>query len=252
MSISDRSVVCGQYATAARLNTRIGIHEKYSRNRQPFGEWIVSHYGLRPGERVLEVGCGTGSMWQGVTLPEGCRVTLTDFSCGMLEAARENTGHLAADYAVADVQALPYEDGAFDVVIANMMLYHVPDIAGALREIRRVLKPGGRFFAATFGENGVVQAVARMLGMRFDANMRFTLQNGGEQLGAVFGQVQRFDRDDALEVTDLGDLIAYLRSMQQMTALAELPDEKLLAAFAPHVVGGVLTLPKEYGLFVCR
>lgn len=244
--------VAGQYANADRLSMRIGIHEKYSRSQQPFGEWIVSHYALQPGERVLELGCGTGSMWQGMALPEGCHVTLTDFSPGMLDAARENTQHLRADYAVVDAQAIPYPEAAFDVVIANMMLYHVPDIPKALGEIRRVLKPGGRFFAATCGENGVVQAVAEMLGMPFDANLRFTLQNGAAQLGTVFGEVVRHDREDALDVTDLHDLIAYLRSMQQMTALADVPDERLLAAFAPHVKEGVLSLPKEYGLFVCR
>ena len=252
MSLTDKAVVTGQYANADRLQARISIHERYSRNKQPFGDWIVSHYALQAGERVLELGCGTGSMWQGMTLPEGCHVTLTDFSAGMLETAKANTPHLAADYAVADAQAIPYPDAAFDVVIANMMLYHVPDIAQALREICRVLKPGGRFFAATFGENGVVQAVADMLGMRFDTNMRFTLQNGACQLRAVFADVQCHTREDALDVTDLGDLIAYLRSMQQMTALADVPDETLLAAFRPRMRVGVLSLPKEYGLFVCR
>ena len=252
MSISDKQVVNGQYATSARLQTRIGIHEKYSRNKQPFGAWIVSHYGLQPGERVLEVGCGTGSMWQGVTLPEGCHVTLTDYSAGMLDTARANTAHLAADYAVVDAQDIPFPDAAFDVVIANMMLYHVPDIARALREIRRVLRPGGRFFAATAGENGVMQAVAEMLGMCFDANLRFTLQNGEEQLRAVFDGVSCRRREDALDVTDLADLIAYLRSMQQMSSLADVPDETLLAAFRPRMADGVLSLPKEYGLFICR
>ena len=139
MSLTDKAVVTGQYANADRLQARISIHERYSRNKQPFGDWIVSHYALQPGERVLELGCGTGSMWQGMTLPEGCHVTLTDFSAGMLETAKANTPHLAADYAVADAQAIPYPDAAFDVVIANMMLYHVPDIAQALREIRGVL-----------------------------------------------------------------------------------------------------------------
>ena len=252
MDLSDKAAMNTQYATSARLETRISIHEKYSRNQQPFAEWIVSHYALAPGEQVLELGCGTGSMWRGVTLPESCHVTLTDFSAGMLETAKASTTHLTADYAVVDAQDIPYPDAAFDVVIANMMLYHVPDIGKALAEIRRVLKPGGRFLAATFGENGVVQAVAAMLGMRFDTNMRFTLQNGGEQLAACFTQVERHDREDALDVTDLHDLIAYLRSMQQMTALADVPDEKLLAAFAPHVSDGVLSLPKEYGLFICR
>lgn len=252
MALSDQTAMNTQYATSARLETRISIHEKYSRNQQPFAEWIVSHYNLAPGEQVLELGCGTGSMWRGVTLPDNCRVTLTDFSEGMLDTARANTTHLTADYAVADAQDIPYSDDSFDVVIANMMLYHVPDIAKALREIRRVLKPGGRFLAATFGENGVVQAVAEMLDMPFDTNMRFTLQNGGEQLAACFTQVERYDREDALDVTDLRDLIAYLRSMQQMTALADVPDEALLAAFAPYVRHGVLSLPKEYGLFICQ
>ena len=46
--LKDEQVVRNQYATSARLETRISIHEKYSRNKQPFGEWIVSHYHLAP------------------------------------------------------------------------------------------------------------------------------------------------------------------------------------------------------------
>ena len=251
MSIADKKVVQNQYATSARLETRISIHEKYSRNNQPFGTWIVGHYGLRPGEKVLELGCGTGSMWQGVVLPEGCHVTLTDLSSGMLETARQNTTHLHADYAVCDAMALPYEDNSFDVVIANMMLYHVPDIARALREIRRVLKPEGRFFAATFGEHGAVEAVLDMLHLPCSVNHRFTLQNGTAQLQEQFADVRIMRRDDALDVTVLADLISYLRSMQGMTILADIPDEELMNVFNAHMQDGVLSLPKEYGLFIC-
>lgn len=251
MSIADKKVVQNQYATSARLETRISIHEKYSRNKQPFGTWIVSHYDLQPGEKVLELGCGTGSMWQGVILPEGCHVTLTDLSAGMLETARQNTARLHADYAVCDAMALPYEDNAFDVVIANMMLYHVPDIARALREIRRVLKPEGRFFAATTGEHGAVEAVLDMLHLPCSVNHRFTLQNGTAQLQEQFADVRIMRRDDALDVTVLADLISYLRSMQGMTILADIPDDKLMNVFNSHMKDGVLSLPKEYGLFIC-
>lgn len=252
MSIADKNVVNTQYATSTRLETRISIHEKYSRNKQPFGEWIVSHYHLQPGERVLELGCGTGSMWQGVTLPADCHVTLTDLSEGMLETARMNTVHLNAAYAVCDAMALPYPDAAFDVVIANMMLYHVPDVGKALSEIRRVLKPGGRFFAATFGEHGVTEAVLDMLGLPCTVNHRFTLQNGTDMLRAHFAQVEMSEREDALDVTVLDDLIAYLRSMAGMTVLADIPDERLRAAFSARMKHGVLSLPKEYGLFICK
>ncbi len=252
MNIAEQSVVRNQYATSARLETRISIHEKYSRNKQPFGEWIVSHYDLQPGERVLELGCGTGSMWKGVVLPDDCHVTLTDLSAGMLETAEANTAHLAADYAVCDAMALPYADASFDVVIANMMLYHVPDIDLALREIRRVLKTGGRFFAATFGEHGVTEAVLEMLRLPCTVNHRFTLQNGGAQLSPYFESVEVKRRPDALDVTCLDDLIGYLRSMAGMTILADVPDERLIEVFRRSMRDGVLSLPKEYGLFVCK
>lgn len=252
MSIADKNVVKNQYATSARLETRISIHEKYSRNKQPFGEWIVSHYDLRPGERMLEIGCGTGSIWQGATLPEDCHITLTDLSAGMLETARKNTSHLCADYAVCDAMALPYETASFDVVIANMMLYHVPDIDRALSEIRRVLKPTGRFFAATFGEHGAVEAVLDMLALPCTSNHRFTLHNGTAQLEKHFSEIRLMRREDALDVTHLPDLIAYLRSMQGMTVLADIPDEQLLTVLSAYMKDGVLSLPKEYGLFICK
>ena len=251
MSIADKYVVKDQYATSARLETRISIHEKYSRNKQPFGEWIVSHYNLCPDQQVLEVGCGTGSMWKGVKLPTNCHVTLTDLSAGMLETARANTTHLYADYDTCDVMSLPYADASFDVVIANMMLYHIPDIDLALREIRRVLKPDGYFFAATFGEHGAVEEVLAMLHLPSVFNHRFTLQNGAIQLRKHFSDICVMRRDDALEITYTPDLIAYLRSMQEMTVLADIPDEVLLDVFNAHMRDGVLTLPKEYGLFVC-
>ena len=252
MSIANRSVVQNQYASSARLETRISIHEKYSRNKQPFGEWIVSHYCLQPGEKVLELGCGTGSMWQGVVLPPDCHVTLTDLSEGMLQTAIANTALLSADYAVCDAMALPYADASLDVVIANMMLYHVPDIDQALGEIRRVLKKGGHFFAATFGEHGAVEAVLDMLELPCTLNHRFTLQNGSRQLSPYFARIDVDTRPDALDVTNLNDLIAYLRSMAGMTVLADVPDDWLLEVFQSRMKDGVLSLPKEYGLFICQ
>ena len=251
MSMSNKTVVANQYTTSDRLNTRISIHEKYSRNKHPFGEWIVSHYALQPGERVLELGCGTGSMWQNITLPPDCHVTLTDLYPGMLDTAKGNTQHLGATYAICDAMDIPYADHSFDVVIANMMLYHVPDIDKALCEIRRVLKPEGRFFAATNGEHGAIEAVLEMLNLPCTAIHRFTLQNGIAQLAAHFQQIDCRRRDDALDITNLHDLIGYLRSMQGLTVLSDIPDDHLLAVFSAHMKNGTLSLPKEYGLFIC-
>src|SRR5208283_2023666 len=100
-----------------------------------------------------EIGTGTAAMWiqNAGRIPARWRITLSDFSAGIL---RDGGRRLAItgrsfSFAQADAQALPFRSGAFDAVVANHMLYHVPDIAGALREIRRVLKPGGSCYAAT-------------------------------------------------------------------------------------------------------
>ena len=134
-----------QYKTADRLNTRISIHEKYSTNPQGFGNWIVSHYDFKPGVKVLELGCGTGNMWLGQNeLIERCRpLVLSDLSQGMLAAARETLqGYSTIEYRRIDIQNIPYPEAAFDAVIANMMLYHVPNLDRGLSEVHRVLKPG--------------------------------------------------------------------------------------------------------------
>ena len=80
-----------QYATSQKLSTRISIHEKYSVNKQGFGNWILSHYNIRSGAKLLELGCGTGSIWVGHEdmIRKCSRFVLSDFSAGMLQTARE-------------------------------------------------------------------------------------------------------------------------------------------------------------------
>ena len=61
---NERDAVRSQYRTIDKLTQRISIHEKYSTNKTGFGPWIASHYEFPKGDRVLELGCGTGSMWR--------------------------------------------------------------------------------------------------------------------------------------------------------------------------------------------
>ena len=151
-SINDESIVKKQYANANNLNTRSSIHDKYSTNKQGFGKWIFSNYKLERGMKVLELGCGNGDLWRGRKgeIEDLDKLVLSDFSEGMLAAARENVGeHHNVCYKVINIMDIPYEDESFDVVIANMMLYHVPDINKGLSEVRRVLKKDGVFYTAT-------------------------------------------------------------------------------------------------------
>ena len=160
--INDRATVKNQYRTADKLNTRISIHSKYSTNKQGFGNWITSQYQIRDGASVLELGCGTGDMWIGknAIISRCNRFILSDFSEGMLNKAKEMLhNQTGIEYRQIDIQDIPFADHEFDVVIANMMLYHVPDLQKGLREVNRVLKEDGAFYCATYGEHGMMEYI---------------------------------------------------------------------------------------------
>ncbi|HLR99466.1 MAG TPA: class I SAM-dependent methyltransferase [Mycolicibacillus parakoreensis] len=104
-----------------------------------------------PYDRALELGCGTGFfllnlMQSGVAR----RGSVTDLSPGMVKVAVRNGQGLGLDVdgRVADAEGIPYEDNTFDLVVGHAVLHHIPDVELSLREVLRVLKPGGRFVFA--------------------------------------------------------------------------------------------------------
>ncbi|GLF99822.1 methyltransferase domain-containing protein [Streptomyces yaizuensis] len=102
---------------------------------------------LTPGARILDIGCGPGTISAdlAVLVPDG-RVTGVDRDPGVVERARAHAAERGAantDFAVADVNALTFPDGSFDVVHAHQVLQHLGDPVHALREMRRVCRPGG-------------------------------------------------------------------------------------------------------------
>ncbi len=256
--ICDSAAVRKQYRTAEKLNTRIWIHKKYSTNRQGFGNWILSHYQIREGMSVLELGCGTGEMWIGKEdiIRRCSRFILSDLSEGMLEKAKETLRDCSGiGYRIIDIQDIPFSDHSFDAVIANMMLYHVPDLARGLREVKRVLKEGGTFYCATWGEHGMMEYIRSLFGSsqtRNSVSGSFTLQNGEEKLRSVFTEVSRFWYEDALAVTDVGDMVDYIFSLTGMSDLKKLPRDEVREVLEKNMTDGILHVPKEYGMFIAR
>jgi ubiquinone/menaquinone biosynthesis C-methylase UbiE len=113
-----------------------------------------------------------------------------------------------------DAQSIPYEDETFDAVIANHMLYHVPDRPNAIAEIKRVLKPNGHLFATTIGKNHLKEIADLLrqisLGNTFESfGSPFTLENGLEQLKQFFTKVVASRYPDSLHVTEIKPIILY-------------------------------------------
>jgi ubiquinone/menaquinone biosynthesis C-methylase UbiE len=158
-NVTSPQVIKNQYGTDSGLNSRIRIKKLFSTGKQGWGNFLFQNFCLKPNDRILELGCGNAVFWKAIAdrVPTGVKLTLSDFSEGMLESAKSNTNKLIfiENYAVIDAQYLPQDDNTFDVVIANYMLYHVPLVEKALSEISRVLKPNGFFFAATFGKDNL-------------------------------------------------------------------------------------------------
>ena len=110
-----------------------------------------------PGEHVLDVACGTGLVTfeaARAVHPDG-RVTGIDLSGRMIDVARQRAAHLAlmnCNFARMDAEALALSDASFDLALCALGLMYVPDPDRALREMRRVLRPGGRIAIAVWGE----------------------------------------------------------------------------------------------------
>lgn len=255
-----------QYRDANSLNARIAFHTRFAANPQSWSSWVFDQLDLPADAAVLELGAGPGGLWidNVARIPAGWQITLSDLSPGML--AEQQRGLSAAGrtfkHEVVDAVDIPFADASFDAVIANHMLYHVPDRPKAFAEIQRVLKRGGLFYAATNGASHLREL--RDLTERFapDAGIwdsfsimgNFTLESGADEMAAWFPEVELRRQDNALHVTEAEPLVAYILSAADEKALPaeRVPAFRQFAQQAIDAAGGVFVVTRDSGLFIAR
>jgi SAM-dependent methyltransferase len=225
LSLSDAAHVAEQYRDGSRLDARARIYELYDTSPETWMSWLFARLALAPGERVLDLGCGTGNLWRenAARIPALGALVLTDLSPGMIAEARARLAGLAPqpELRVEDVRSLSFPDASFDVAIASHVLYHVPDRPRALREVRRVLRPGGRFFAATNHWTHLIELRELLARFGVESAMSFRLRTAdeldleaaAEEIAAALEVVSVRRRTSALEVRAAGPFLDYVRSM---------------------------------------
>jgi SAM-dependent methyltransferase len=236
--LDDPDVVASEYADETRLMRRArgfaGIGTAHDA-RIPLVEEVVA---ARP-HRVLEVGCGWGELAEWVARETGAEVVAIDLSPRMVELARER----GVEALQADVQALPFADAEFDLVIAAWMLYHVPDLARGLDEIARMLEPGGTLVVATNSQFHL-QELRDLVGSG-PSPSTFTRENGAEHLARRFEDVRRIDVDGVLEFETRELVDDYVRASIAMSPFADNLPRELALPFAARSGSSVFVAKKK-------
>ena len=211
-----------QYQNASNISARIRLHEMYSQNQTGWFPWIYHNCKITDGMRILEIGCGDGTLWNEnmAKLPQNISAVLSDISEGMLRDVRRRIGSDSRfSFQAFDCHRIPFVSDSFDLVIANHVLFYCDDIAKVCREVSRILVPGGRFLCSTYGASHMQEITA--LVQEFDSRIqlsgdalyaRFGLENGAELLAPYFSEISTQLYDDALYVTDAAPLIEYILS----------------------------------------
>ncbi len=139
-----------QYSDSEKFLVRVETHRLYSEASGSLVEWVMDIVRPERGRRLLDIGCGPG-VYHAAAAARGASVVALDLFPAMLRDALERAreGNWTTLAARASAECLPLRDASFDRVMANHMLYHVHDQSAALREMRRVLQPGGLVVLAT-------------------------------------------------------------------------------------------------------
>ena len=255
-----------QYQNANNITSRIRLHSMYSQNKQGWFPWVYEQCDIGPGMRILEIGCGNGSLWaeNKALLPEtNITITLSDISRGMIRDARrtllDNNKDTRFSFQVFSGEQIPYDDASFDLIIANHVLFYCENINDVCHEVRRVLKSSGRFVCSTYGSNHMKEITD--LVQEFDPRIvlsgdklydQFGLQNGESILQRQFQSIETRLYPDELIVDQAEPLMEYILSCHGNQNQYLLDRYKDFRSFVEKKTKNGFHITKEAGIFIAR
>lgn len=255
------------YADDSKIRSRAAIYA--FADERPDPSWRTDPVAWDGTQVVLDAGCGNGFDLRRIVGQGSCRCVVgMDLSAGMLRSVRDCREPDRVWLVQADIQRCPIRDASVDVAMAMHMLYHVPDVPAAVRELRRVIRPGGTMLASTNALGSMSEitglfdaAVSRQLGrpVRTLAADSFTTETGTDTLRAEFADVTLQRHELTLAIPSPEPVVAYLASVREpiLSYVGEPFDfDAALADVAAHVsqeVGerGSFRATARSGVFAC-
>ena len=289
ISTDQEHLTSQAYATEDHLSIRIETHKLYTQPQQDFTAWILDLIPWRGNETVVDIGCGAGLYISPVNerLTTGGRMISVDLSFGMLSDVAEKDFASDTNLLNSEISQLPLPDDSCDVILANHMLYHVPDIPAAITEIKRVLRPGGFVIAATNATDSMmemdreIETTYAALGEEITIpptppRVNFSLENGGKFIETEFPDFQVHRFESFLVFPNAAPVVAYINSMRSfyetqlsttipwetfLTQLEKQIDQKIqqlgeyrvaksTGAFVAQNIGKIMSTPTIHSGFV--
>jgi SAM-dependent methyltransferase len=275
VAVSDDDPVTGRrmltgsaYADDRHIRSRMSIYAYAETAADP--GWRTSVIPWDGTQVVADVGCGNGFDLRQI-VPQGrCRHAIgLDLSAGMLRSLEDLRQPGGLSLVQADAQRLPLPDESVDVAMAMHMLYHVPDVPAAIRELRRITKRGGTVLASTNGPDHLAEIRELMdaaISSRLVRPVRpmpadsFTTQTGTALLSREFSSVTLRTFDVPLAIPAAQPVITYVASLREpiVAMIGESLDfDAVLDDIAMEVeqavqAQGSFRATTHMGVFVCR
>jgi SAM-dependent methyltransferase len=215
MGMNDPDLVAKQCADERGLVARRRVWDEF-RDGPSSDDRTFDAVGEAAPRHLLEVGCGWGAMAERLVRDTGADVVACDLSPRMVELARRRGVHAL----VGSAEALPFPDASFDVVLANAMLYHVPDLHRGLTELARVLTDDGTLISTTFGR-GHLREVWELVGEP-EVDLTFRVENAQEILHGFFDEVEMQHDDATVTFPNADEVRTYVASSVTRSEFADL------------------------------